>query len=108
MKTSMNLLLWSTFITEDQFHLFKTLKDTGYDGVEIPIFEGELSHYEKIGAALADLGLGCTCVTTSNPDADPRKGDQAAIDRLKWALDRTKACGSDLLCGPLALDAMGV
>ncbi len=35
MKTGMNLLLWSTHITEDQFHLFETLKKTGYDGVRL-------------------------------------------------------------------------
>lgn len=100
MKTSMNLLLWSTHITEDQFDLFKTMKDAGYDGVEIPIFEGEVAHFEKIGKALSDNGLGCTSVTVATPDADPRKGDQAAIDHLKWALDCSKACGSETLCGP--------
>lgn len=100
MKTSMNLLLWSTHITEDQFNLFETMKKTGYDGVEIPIFEGDTAHYEKIGKALKDNGLGCTSVTVATPDADPRKGDQAAIDHLKWALDCSKACGSEMLCGP--------
>ncbi len=100
MKTSFNLLLWSTHITEDQFDLFKTLKDVGYDGVEIPLFEGEVAHFEKVGQALADNGLGCSTVTVATPDADPRKGDDAAIDHLKWALDCTKACGGDVLCGP--------
>lgn len=100
MKTSFNLLLWATHITEDQFNLFKTLKDVGYDGVEVPLFEGDVAHFEKVGKALADQGLGCTTVTVATPDADPRKGDQAAIDHLKWALDCTKACGGDLLCGP--------
>jgi D-psicose/D-tagatose/L-ribulose 3-epimerase len=100
MKIGMNLLLWSTHITEDQFDLFKTLKDVGYDGVEVPLFEGEVAHYEKVGQALSDAGMGASCVTVATPDADPRKGDQAAIDHIKWALDCTKACGGDVLCGP--------
>jgi len=100
MKISMNLLLWATHITEDHFPILAELKKVGYDGVEIPIFEGETDHFARIGAELKNHGLGCTCVTVATPDADPRKGDQAAVDHLKWALDCAKACGGELLCGP--------
>ncbi len=100
MKISMNLLLWATHITDEHFPILAELKGLGYDGVEIPIFEGDVAHFEKIGAELKNQGLGCTCVTVATPDADPRKGDQAAVDHLKWALDCAKACGGDYLCGP--------
>ncbi len=105
MKTSFNLLLWATHVTEDLFPLIDTLKKVGYDGVEIPIFEGDAKHYAKIGKAIKNAGLkGASSVTVATPDANPISADkkirQAAVDRLKWALDCSKACGSDILIGP--------
>ena len=52
MKLGFNLLLWTTHVREDQFHLIDDLKATGYDGVEIPLFEGDVAHYEKLGKKL--------------------------------------------------------
>ena len=104
MKTGMNLLLWSTHITEDQFHLFETMKKTGYDGVEIPIFEGDVAHFLKVGAELGSQGLECTSVTVATEDANPISPDKSvrakAVDYLKWAIDCSAALGSGILCGP--------
>ena len=104
MKTGMNLLLWSTHITEDQFHLFETMKKTGYDGVEIPIFEGDVAHFLKVGAELGNQGLECTSVTVATEDANPISPDKSvrakAVDYLKWAIDCSAALGSGILCGP--------
>lgn len=106
MKFGFNLLLWATHITEDQFHLIETLKKTGYDGVEIPIFEGDPEHFAKIGQAIKDNGLGATSVTVM-PDtehnsisSDPASR-QGALDHMKWAIDCTQALGGDLVAGPL-------
>ena len=41
MKTGMNLLLWTTHVTEEHFPLFAKLKKTGFDGVELPLFAGD-------------------------------------------------------------------
>ena len=104
MKTGMNLLLWSTHITEDQFHLFETMKKTGFDGVEIPIFEGDVAHFLKVGAELGNQGLECTSVTVATEDANPISPDKSvrakAVDYLKWAIDCSAALGSGILCGP--------
>ena len=48
MKTGMNLLLWTTHVTEEHFPLFANLKQTGFDGVEIPLFDGDAAHYKTI------------------------------------------------------------
>ena len=48
MKIGFNLLLWTTNLVEKDFHLLEQLKNAGYDGVEIPIFEGKVEHYKKI------------------------------------------------------------
>ena len=63
MKYGMNMLLWGTHITEEQFSLFKDLKNAGYDGIEVPVFEGDAEHYLKMGRAIEEAGLECTVVT---------------------------------------------
>ena len=55
MKTGMNLLLWTTHVTDQLFPLFAKLKATGFDGVEIPLFEGDAAHYKSIAAELNSL-----------------------------------------------------
>ena len=106
MKIGFNLLLWATHITEADFHLLETLKKVGYDGVEVPIFEGDRAHYEKLGRALKDNGLEATTVTVM-PDtahditrADPKER-QGGADHLCWAIDNTRALGGTLLAGPI-------
>ncbi|MEX2215532.1 MAG: sugar phosphate isomerase/epimerase family protein [Phycisphaeraceae bacterium] len=104
MRTSFNLLLWTTHVTDEHIPLFDKLKAVGYDGVEIPIFEGDVKHFTKVGKAIKKAGLGCTSVTVATPDANPISSDKkvrsAAVDRLKWALDCSAALGSEILCGP--------
>jgi len=104
MRTSMNLLLWTTHVTAEHYPLLKKLRETGYDGVEIPVFEGEEAHYRALGKELKSLGLGSTAVTVCNPDTNPISPDasvrQRALDHLKWALDNVAAMGGEILCGP--------
>jgi D-psicose/D-tagatose/L-ribulose 3-epimerase len=105
MLLGFNLLLWTTHVTEEHFPLFAELKRAGYDGVELPIFEGEPEHFARVGRALRDEGLRCTAVTVLpdeaqnavSPDAASRRG---AVKRLSWALDCLKAAGGEVLCGP--------
>jgi D-psicose/D-tagatose/L-ribulose 3-epimerase len=111
MKTSMNLLLWTTHVTAEHLPLLERLKATGYDGVEIPIFEGDENHYRMLGQQLKRLGLSCTAVTVMSPEANPISSDagirSAAVNRLKWAITMAQALGAELLCGPLH-SALGV
>ncbi len=104
MKTGMNLLLWTTHVTEEHFPLLAKLKQAGYDGVEIPLFEGDANHYKAIGRELKNLGLGCTAVTVVGPDSNPISADanvrKAAVDRHKWAIEMTATLGGEMLCGP--------
>jgi D-psicose/D-tagatose/L-ribulose 3-epimerase len=105
MKIGMNLLLWTAQVTEAHDPLLADLKETGYDGVEVPVFEGSPADYQALGAKLRDLGLGSTAVTVMAPEASPISPDaavrQAAVDRLKWVLDRCAEFGAEVLCGPL-------
>lgn len=104
MKTSMNLLLWATHVTDEHYPILNQLKKTGYDGVEIPVFEGDAAHYQSLKSELDNLGLGCTTVTVLGEDSNPISPEAsiraAAVDRLKWAIEMTHTLGGDRLCGP--------
>lgn len=104
MKTGMNLLLWNTHITEEHFPLLAKLKQTGFDGVEIPLFEGDANHYKKVAAELKKQGLGCTTVTCVGPDANPISPDAAvrkkAVEQHRWAIEMTAIMGGEHLAGP--------
>jgi D-psicose/D-tagatose/L-ribulose 3-epimerase len=105
MKIGMNLLLWTANVTEAHDPLLMDLKKTGYEGVEIPVFEGTSEAYKSLGVKLSDIGLGSTAVTVMTPEASPISPDakvrQAAVDRLKWVLDRGAEFKAEVLCGPL-------
>jgi D-psicose/D-tagatose/L-ribulose 3-epimerase len=111
MKVGMNLLLWTAFVTEEHFPILEKIKKTGYDGVEIPLFDGDAEHYKKIKKELDNLGLGCTAVTVVNAETNPISPDasirKAGLERIKWALDMTSVMGGDLLAGPYH-SALGV
>jgi len=104
MKTGMNLLLWTTHVTAEHFPLFARLKATGFDGVEIPLFEGDASHYKTIVQELKKQGLACTTVTVVGPEANPISPDpavrKAAVERHKWVLEMTAILGGEILAGP--------
>jgi D-psicose/D-tagatose/L-ribulose 3-epimerase len=105
MKIGMNLLLWTAKVTEQDTPLLNRLKNIGYDGVEIPIFEGSPAEYKILGKTLSNLGLGATAVTVMDSSANPISPDKAlrnaAVDRLKWVIDRCADSGAEVLCGPL-------
>jgi D-psicose/D-tagatose/L-ribulose 3-epimerase len=104
MKTGMNLLLWTTHVTKDHFPILAKLKQAGFDGVEIPIFEGDAAHYQAVRKELDNLGLGCTTVTVANEQANPISPDaavrEAAFERLRWAVDMTATLGGNVMAGP--------
>jgi D-psicose/D-tagatose/L-ribulose 3-epimerase len=111
MKIGMNLLLWTAKVGEAQYPLLNSLKKIGFDGVEIPVFEGSSQEYKALGAELRNQGLGATAVTVMSPDANPISPDakirQAAKERLQWVLDRSAEFNVEVLCGPLH-SALGV
>ena len=104
MKIGMNMLLWTTHVTEEHYPLIERLKALGYEGIEIPLGEGDEKHFSKLGQHLAGLELGVTAVTSlladqniASPDSNVR---QVGLDRLKWAIDMAHAAGAEVICGP--------
>ncbi|MBL8821259.1 MAG: sugar phosphate isomerase/epimerase [Planctomycetia bacterium] len=104
MNIGMNLLLWTSQVTEEHFPVIAAIRATGFDGVELPIFDGTLAQYQNIGRELKNQGLRSTAVTVVGPETNPSSSDaairQAAVDRLKWVIDMIHAFGGETLCGP--------
>ena len=105
MKVGINMLLWTPHVTEEHFPVLQVLKKTGYDGVEMPLFAGDVDHYRKVAQALNDNGLGCTACTVMpdeqhNPISADAKHRKGGLEYLKWAVDCCEALGAEVLCGP--------
>ncbi len=99
------MLLWSTHVTEEHLPLLAGLKAAGYDGIEVPMFEGDPEHFAWLRGKLADEGLAATAVGVvpdvahdpTSADAAVRKAGQAHLD---WLVDCAGALGAEVLCGP--------
>ncbi len=99
------MLLWTNHVTEEHYHIVDDLKEAGFDGIELYLGDGDVSHYTKLGSHFADLGLGVTTVTGLAPEENISSNDanirQAGLDRLKWAIDNAEALGAENICGPI-------
>ena len=105
MLLGFNMLLWATHVTHEHYPLFAELKAAGYDGVELPIFEGDVEHYTTTGRAAKDAGLRVTAVTVlpdgaHNPSSTDPAARAGAAQYLRWAIDCAAAAGAEVLCGP--------
>ena len=105
MKFGFNLLLWTPHVTQDHEPLLRKLKSAGYDGVEIPMFEGDPDHYARLGDLLDRIGLGRSVVSVLGAGSNPLSGDTAqqaaALDRARWCIDNCAALGAPILAGPM-------
>src|SRR3954447_24788880 len=105
MKLGFNLLLWTTHVTDAHWLIIELLQSTGYDGVEIPLFEGTVAHYEALGKRLRSAGLASTGIGVMPGagkhalSADPAER-AAALTHIKWLIDCTAALGGDICAGP--------
>jgi D-psicose/D-tagatose/L-ribulose 3-epimerase len=106
MKIGMNLLLWTGHVTEAHVPVLRALKDTGFDGVEIPVFDtSDEAHYRWLGGVMDDLGLQRTVVALIPDEAhSPISQDSAAraggVDHLSRVIDCCAALGAEALVGP--------
>jgi D-psicose/D-tagatose/L-ribulose 3-epimerase len=101
----MNMLLWTTDVDESHYPLLDQIKEWGYDGVELPLFDLEESKFKALAKKLDEVGLERTAVTVSTADANPISDSadirEAGLANLKKAIDMCAIVGSPLLCGPI-------
>jgi D-psicose/D-tagatose/L-ribulose 3-epimerase len=106
MKIGMNLLLWTGHVTQEHVPALQALKATGFDGVEIPVFDpSDTAHFTWLASVLDDLGLERTAVALIPDEAhNPLSPDAAAraagVDHLKRVIDCCAALQAQALVGP--------
>ena len=105
MNYGMNLLLWTAHVTDEHLPVCEELKGMGYHGVELPLFELEPTHYQRLGKSLDGLGLARTAVTVrtaaNNPISPDPKIRAAGLDANRRTIDCCAAAGVQLLVGPI-------
>ncbi len=106
MKIGFNMLLWTAHVQLEHWPVLEDLKRTGYDGVEIPIFEGEPAHYAELGRHLRQLGLDSTGIALfpsvdMNPIGETPEQRAAALKHIEWVIECTAAMGAKMVGGPL-------
>lgn len=103
MKYGMNLLLWNGEVTDELMPTCESLKEMGYDGVELPMFNLDLD-YASLGKNLDGMGLGRTAVTIRGEGDNPISPDASVrakgVELTKKTLDCCAAAGVEILVGP--------
>ncbi|SFD83235.1 sugar phosphate isomerase/epimerase family protein [Roseivivax sediminis] len=105
MKLGINLLCLGGHIDDSHLPQLERIAAIGYDHVEVPVMHGHPDHYARLGARLADLGLGRAQTSiVPDPDANPLSDDDAVrrrgLDHLSWIQDCAEALGSETIGGP--------
>jgi D-psicose/D-tagatose/L-ribulose 3-epimerase len=111
MKFGMNLLLWTGNLNDEILADLEMIKQMGFDGVELPLFDLSVDKYAQWSTKLDDLGLERTGVTVRGAEDNPISPDAscraAGVANNKRALDCCHAAGCTHLVGPFH-SALGV
>jgi D-psicose/D-tagatose/L-ribulose 3-epimerase len=107
MKIGMFMIVWTTQVTSEHEPIIKDLAETGYDGIEVPLFAGTTEDYKAVGKMLDQYNMGSTAVAVIpdescspvGPEASQRR---AAVEHLSRCIECAAAMGSDAIGGPLA------
>jgi D-psicose/D-tagatose/L-ribulose 3-epimerase len=105
MKFGINTLLWSGSVGAAELDRFAGLKDAGFDGVEVPIFDPASFPAVEVRRAVERLGLACTAVSIVPARGGLGDEDRAIRDQseahVRAVIDRAAEAGIGLLSGPL-------
>jgi D-psicose/D-tagatose/L-ribulose 3-epimerase len=104
-KVGFNVLAWTADVSDKLFPIADRLKQIGYDGVECFVGSMDDAAYRRFGDHAHSLGMETTAVTVMNKETNPVDASAIirgkALDRLKWAIDRTHDMRAQVLCGPI-------
>ena len=105
MKFGVNTFIWADRFGREQLPLLARIKEAGFDGLEVPLFQPEQYDDKEVKRALAESGLLCTTcsvlpegLNTISADREIRK---RTIAHLKRCIQTTAEIGSQLMAGPL-------
>lgn len=105
MKLGINLLLFGDTVTDAVREQFAKIRDVGFDGIEVPVFDPAAVDTEGIRGAAEKYGLEITTSGALPPgtrfygtEAAPRKKAEAYVHD---AIGVAVALGAPVICGPL-------
>jgi|SRR4051812_30075370 len=105
MKFGINTLLWSASVGQPEIDRLPAIRDWGFDGVEVPIFDPASFPAPALRRACERHALECTAVSIipsglglGHPDAQTRR---RAAEHVRAVIDRAAEAGIRLLSGPL-------
>ncbi len=105
MKFGVNLLLFGDQVTSEVRDNFSQIRDIGFDGVEIPVFDPESTKTDEIRDAAEQAGLELTVSGALPPGTNFYTDDAepfiAAKDYITKTIDTAAALGASVICGPL-------
>jgi len=111
MRYGMNLMLWADDMHDGLVPVVDSLREIGYDGVEIPVFDLDLAKWKVWSHRLDDIGLARTANHVIAPEFDPVSPDQAvqrrAFEHMQRVVDCCVEVGATVLAGPHQI-ALGV
>jgi D-psicose/D-tagatose/L-ribulose 3-epimerase len=106
MKIGFDMLLWTAHVQPEHWPILEDIKKTGYDGAEIPIFEGTPEHFAKLGRRMEEIGLqpsGISIIPSldKNPLGPEPAQRAAALKHIEWVIECAAALGAKQVAGPL-------
>lgn len=105
MKFAVNAFIWTTEFDHRHFSLIPTIREHGFDGFEVPVFQPSKVPAAQIRKALASNGLECTVCAVLPAGLSPIS-DDAAVRRktrehLAACVKVTAELGATLVAGPV-------
>jgi D-psicose/D-tagatose/L-ribulose 3-epimerase len=105
MKFGINTLLWGARIGEAYFARLPAIREAGFHGIEVPIFDPTEFPAADLRRCVESAGLECTAVSIipaglglGSDDGSARRGAEAHV---RAVIDRAAEAGIRLLSGPL-------
>jgi len=102
-RIGIHLMVWTGELTQRAVELVPSIKEMGYDGVELPLFAPESERLAPLRAALEEAALACT-TSTALPRGLALIDEGTSARAVRWLQEivRTAAgLGATMLCGPL-------
>ena len=103
MKYGVHVALWMARWPEDITGHMRTVRELGFDGVEISLLGMSDEKISQLRGLAEELGLEVTCTTGLSADHDIASADasvrEAGLDYLRWGIETADKLGSRLLTG---------
>ncbi|MGH9658980.1 MAG: sugar phosphate isomerase/epimerase family protein, partial [Bryobacteraceae bacterium] len=105
MKFGVNTFIWTESFTRENFALLPSIKDAGFDGIEVSLFDPATFAAADIRRGLDDHGLECTICSVVGKDVNIISDNAAtrsrASDHMKRVIESATEVGAKIVAGPL-------